>query len=190
MSSMRRMETVKTTFKLTREAVSDLDQMSKTLRMTKRKVIDNVMFNMGEGYNYYPSMTCFKVMLEGISYESDEFVRVSYSLSRESLDVLSYISAEFGQSRDALLDSSIKVGMSLSMGENKILAKEIRRIAEIHDMLTKEIGDILEATGLVTWGDMLTGPYEELSRAWSELRRANDKLDDVLKEIAEKEGSA
>lgn len=190
MSSMRRMETVKTTFKLTREAVSDLDLMSKTLKMTKRKVIDNIMFNMMEGSGYYPSMTCFKVMLEGISYESGEFMRVSCSLSRESLDFLSDISTEFEQSRDALLDSAIKVGMSLAKGENKILRKEIRRIAEINGMLTKEIDDIFEATGLVTWGDMLTGPYEELSLAWFDLREANKKLDDVLKKIAEEKGSA
>ena len=190
METRLKLDTAKTTFKLTRQAMDDLDFIVKKLGKTKKKVVDTIVCQMSCADGYGNSVTVHFVIMDAVRkaaarFDSEPSARAQYSLAQYNLAYLDALAKESGHSRAAILDAAIKVAKTMVTGER--LKPEISRLTKKNQAIKANIGDIFDEVPLITWGEMLVDDYEELSHAWSDLWNANEKIEEILARIAAKE---
>lgn len=185
METKLKLDTVKTTFKLTREAVDDLDFLAKTLGKTKRKVIDYIIMELYSATDW--PETFFSDVVKSVNFESEKFIRGQYSLSRQYFDHLIDLAQHSECSRDALLDSTIKVAKSFITGENPSLKHQISLLSEKNSIILDVIDDVFLKLPLLNSAEMLVGLYTQLSHAWIDLVSASQKIGETLVWIAAQE---
>ena len=185
-------DTVKTTIKLSPEGRDALNFIAKRMQRTKRKVLDYIMTSKQHFYEEDHSGKTKRSILVNLLFDvgffdeenpmqmqnnfipiqnSCEYIRATYSMSKQSLNILNTLAEAFGQTRDILLDTILINFKKFVTGEHRLLDAAISHADHILGGMHTEIEDLENEAELLRFSlkyAQLGVKIAELSAVWQE----------------------